>query len=125
MEGVVEMADDDEILDAVAGLWCVNVGYGRKELAEVAYRQMLDLPYYNTFFKTAAPTTVAAAASSRPMRPAPVHARSVSPVSSATGSTAIGIQKNLWAPAAVGPAGPAGPSGPAGPDAGRRGRPSG
>jgi putrescine aminotransferase len=30
----------------------VNVGYGRKELAEAAYRQMLDLPYYNTFFKT-------------------------------------------------------------------------
>ncbi len=42
---------------AMSGLWCVNVGYGRKELAEAAYRQMLDLPYYNTFFKT---TTVPA-----------------------------------------------------------------
>ena len=41
----------------MAGLWCVNIGYGRKELAEAAYRQMLDLPYYNTFFKT---TTVPA-----------------------------------------------------------------
>ena len=47
----------NKILDAMSGLWCVNVGYGRKELAEVAYRQMLDLPYYNTFFKT---TTVPA-----------------------------------------------------------------
>ena len=36
----------------MAGLWCVNIGYGRKELAEAAYRQMLDLPYYNTFFQT-------------------------------------------------------------------------
>lgn len=42
----------NKILDGMSGLWCVNVGYGRKELAETAYRQMLDLPYYNTFFKT-------------------------------------------------------------------------
>jgi len=41
-----------KLLDAMSGLWCVNIGYGRKELAEAAYRQMLDLPYYNTFFKT-------------------------------------------------------------------------
>ncbi|WP_420403677.1 aminotransferase [Nisaea sp.] len=39
-------------LDALAGLWCVNVGYGRKELAEVAARQMERLAYYNTFFNT-------------------------------------------------------------------------
>ena len=43
------------LLDAFAGLWCVNIGYGRKELAEVAYNQMLELPYYNTFFKTTTP----------------------------------------------------------------------
>jgi putrescine---pyruvate transaminase len=52
----------NKILDGFSGLWCVNVGYGRKELAEVAYRQMLDLPYYNTFFKTTTvPTTELAA----------------------------------------------------------------
>jgi taurine-pyruvate aminotransferase len=33
-------------LDAMSGLWCVNVGYGRKELAEAAYEQMLTLAYY-------------------------------------------------------------------------------
>lgn len=41
-----------EILDAMAGLWCVNIGYGREELAEAAARQMRELPYYNTFFMT-------------------------------------------------------------------------
>jgi putrescine aminotransferase len=50
-------AAGNRLLDAMSGLWCVNIGYGRKELAEAAYRQMLDLPYYNTFFKT---TTVPA-----------------------------------------------------------------
>ena len=51
-----------KLLDGMSGLWCVNVGYGRKELAEAAYKQMLDLPYYNTFFKTTTvPTTELAA----------------------------------------------------------------
>lgn len=36
----------------MAGLWCVNVGYGRQELVDAASRQMQELPYYNTFFKT-------------------------------------------------------------------------
>jgi putrescine aminotransferase len=46
----------------MAGLWCVNVGYGREELAKAAYDQMLELPYYNTFFKTATPPAVLLAA---------------------------------------------------------------
>lgn len=41
-----------KVLDAMSGLWCVNVGYGRKEIAEAAYRQMMELPYYNSFFQT-------------------------------------------------------------------------
>jgi putrescine aminotransferase len=49
----IEDAEGKKMLDGMAGLWCVNVGYGRKELAEVAYEQMLQLPFYNTFFKTA------------------------------------------------------------------------
>lgn len=32
-------------LDGIAGIWCVNVGYGRDELAEVAYEQMKKLAY--------------------------------------------------------------------------------
>ena len=40
------------ILDAMAGLWCVNVGYGRDELVNAATEQMHKLPYYNSFFKT-------------------------------------------------------------------------
>ena len=55
-------ADGTPILDGMAGLWCVQVGYGREELARAAYDQMLELPYYNTFFKTASPPTVMLAA---------------------------------------------------------------
>jgi len=51
-------AEGKELLDGMAGLWCVNVGYGREELARVAYDQMRELPYYNTFFRTASEPTV-------------------------------------------------------------------
>jgi putrescine---pyruvate transaminase len=51
-------ADGHTILDGMAGLWCVNVGYGRAELAEVAREQLLQLPFYNTFFRTATAPTV-------------------------------------------------------------------
>lgn len=45
-------ADGHRILDAMSGLWCVNAGYGRRELAEAAYHQMRTLPFDNTFFQT-------------------------------------------------------------------------
>ena len=52
-EGVyVWDSEGNKILDGMSGLWCVNVGYGRKELAEAAYQQMMTLPYYNSFFQT-------------------------------------------------------------------------
>ena len=51
-------SDGKRLLDGMAGLWCVNIGYGRKELAEAAHRQLLELPYYNNFFKTASPPAI-------------------------------------------------------------------
>ncbi|MDE0284864.1 MAG: aspartate aminotransferase family protein [Gammaproteobacteria bacterium] len=51
-------SDGNRLLDGMAGLWCVNIGYGRKELADAAHRQLLELPYYNNFFKTSAPSAI-------------------------------------------------------------------
>ena len=45
-------SEGEKLLDAMSGLWCVNAGYGRKELAQAAYDQMLTLPFYNSFFQT-------------------------------------------------------------------------
>ena len=59
---VIHDGDGNAMLDGMAGLWCVNVGYGRQELAQAAYDQMLELPFYNTFFKTATPPVVKLAA---------------------------------------------------------------
>ena len=48
-------SEGHKILDGMAGLWCVAIGYGRDELAEAASKQMRELPYYNLFFMTAHP----------------------------------------------------------------------
>ncbi|MEX1166794.1 MAG: aminotransferase, partial [Hydrogenophaga sp.] len=45
-------SEGKKVLDAMSGLWCVNAGYGRKELADAAYQQMMTLPFYNSFFNT-------------------------------------------------------------------------
>jgi len=51
-------SEGNKLLDGMAGLWCVNLGYGRQELVDAASRQMSQLPYYNTFFQTTHPPVV-------------------------------------------------------------------
>ena len=51
-------SDGNKILDGMAGLWCVNVGYGRQELVDAATDQMQELPYYNNFFQTTHPPAI-------------------------------------------------------------------
>jgi L-2,4-diaminobutyrate transaminase len=51
--------EDDQghrYLDAMAGLWCVNVGYGRPELADALREQAMRLPYYHSFSSMATDT---------------------------------------------------------------------
>lgn len=39
----------NEYIDAMAGLWCVNIGWGREEMVEAIAEQARKLPYYHTF----------------------------------------------------------------------------
>jgi putrescine---pyruvate transaminase len=55
-------SDGNRIIDGMSGLWCVQVGYGNRELAEAGYEALETLPYYNHFFKTTNPWTVELAA---------------------------------------------------------------
>jgi putrescine---pyruvate transaminase len=50
--------DGHKILDAMSGLWCVNVGYGQQSLIDAATAQMKQLPFYNAFFQTATPPAI-------------------------------------------------------------------
>lgn len=51
-------SEGQRILDAMSGLWCVNVGYGQQALVDAATRQMQQLPFYNAFFQTATPPAI-------------------------------------------------------------------
>jgi putrescine aminotransferase len=55
-------SEGHKIIDGMAGLWCVQVGYGNKELAEAGCEALKTLPYYNHFFKTTNPYTTELAA---------------------------------------------------------------
>ena len=55
-------SEGKKLIDGMAGLWCVQVGYGNEELAEAGYEALKTLPYYNHFFKTSNPWTIELAA---------------------------------------------------------------
>lgn len=58
-EGVyIYDSEGNKILDGMAGLWCVNLGYNRQDLIDAAAAQMQELPYYNNFFQCTHPPAI-------------------------------------------------------------------
>ena len=51
-------SDGNKMLDGMSGLWCVNMGYGREEIAATVAAQIRALPYYNSFFQCATPPAI-------------------------------------------------------------------
>jgi putrescine aminotransferase len=41
--------DGHRLIDGVGGLWCANLGFGRKEIRDAIVAQLDELPFYNTF----------------------------------------------------------------------------
>ena len=51
-------SDNNRYLDGLAGLACVNIGYGRTELGQAAAAQVAELSYFNSFFKSTNPPAI-------------------------------------------------------------------
>ncbi len=90
-------SEGNEILDGMAGLWCVNVGYGRDELAEAAYRQMKELPYYNSFFRCSTPTPVLLSKKLAEIAPANINQVFYGSSGSESNDTALRLVRHFWA----------------------------
>ncbi|KXF88741.1 aspartate aminotransferase family protein [Phaeobacter inhibens] len=90
-------SEGNEILDAMAGLWCVNIGYGRDELADVAARQMRELPYYNTFFQTTHAPAIALAAKIAELAPDGLNHVFFAGSGSEANDTNIRMVRHYWA----------------------------
>ena len=90
-------SEGNELLDGMAGLWCVNVGYGRHELAEAAYAQMKELPYYNSFFRCSTPTPVLLSRKLAEIAPAGVKQVFYGSSGSESNDTALRLVRHYWA----------------------------
>ncbi|NKX73584.1 aspartate aminotransferase family protein [Rhodobacteraceae bacterium R_SAG3] len=90
-------SEGHKILDAMAGLWCVNIGYGREELADVAARQMRELPYYNTFFQTTHVPAIALAAKIAELAPGDLNNVFFAGSGSEANDTNIRMVRHYWA----------------------------
>ena len=90
-------SDGEEILDAMAGLWCVNIGYGRQELVDVAARQMAELPYYNTFFQTTHVPAIALAHKIAQLTPEGLNSVFFAGSGSEANDTNIRMVRTYWA----------------------------
>ncbi len=89
-------SEGHEILDGMAGLWCVNLGYGRKDLAEVAARQMEELCYYNTFFQTSHVPAIALAAKIAELAPGDLNHVFYAGSGSEANDTNIRLVRRYW-----------------------------
>jgi putrescine aminotransferase len=90
-------SEGTELLDGMAGLWCVNVGYGRTELAEAAYQQMKELPYYNSFFKCSTPTPVLLSKKLAELAPKNINQVFYGSSGSESNDTALRLVRHYWA----------------------------
>jgi putrescine aminotransferase len=89
-------SEGQKILDAMSGLWCVNIGYGRHELADAAARQMRELPYYNSFFKSANPPAIELAQLLDELTPPQFHRVFFTQSGSEANDTILRMTRRYW-----------------------------
>lgn len=89
-------AEGHQILDAMSGLWCVNLGYGREELTQAAYKQMQELPYYNNFFQCTHPPAIALSTKLGAISPADLNHVFFTGSGSEANDTVVRMIRHYW-----------------------------
>ncbi|WP_079204340.1 aspartate aminotransferase family protein [Pseudomonas sp. CC6-YY-74] len=90
-------SEGNKILDGMAGLWCVAIGYGRDELADAASKQMKELPFYNLFFQTAHPPVLELAKTLAEIAPAGMNHVFFTGSGSEGNDTMLRMVRHYWA----------------------------
>ncbi len=88
--------DGKRYLDGFAGLWNVNVGHGRRELAAAAAAQIEEIAFVPTFFGLASPPTIELAAKLAELFPAPLRHFNFTSGGAESNETAIKIARYYW-----------------------------
>ena len=89
-------SEGQRVLDGMSGLWTANVGHNRKELADTAYQQMLELAYYNTFFRTTHPPVVVLSRKLAELAPGHLNQVFYGSSGSESNDTAIRLIRHYW-----------------------------
>lgn len=79
----------NDYLDGIGGLWCVNIGYGRPEMAEAIAQQVVQLPFYNTFKDMTSPPAAKLSAKLAQLAPGDINHVFFTCSGSASNDTAI------------------------------------
>ena len=88
--------DGRELLDGLAGLWCVNIGYGREEIARAVAKQMRAVAFYPSFFNTTTEPTIKLAARLAALAPARLNHSLFSNSGSEANETALKLIRGYW-----------------------------
>jgi putrescine aminotransferase len=88
--------DGREVLDGLAGLWCVNVGYGREEILEAVAAQMREVAFYPSFFNTTTEPAIRLAARVASLAPARLNHTLFSNSGSEANETALKVIRAYW-----------------------------
>ena len=89
-------SEGNKILDGMSGLWNVNLGYGRNELADAAYRQLNTLPFYNSFFQTTNVPAAELAAAIAEIAPPHMNRVSFANSGSEANDTIVRMARRYW-----------------------------
>lgn len=89
--------DENKYLDGLAGLACVNIGYGRSELGQMAAQQIDQLSYFNSFFKATNKPAIALAEKLIEITPAGLNHVFYANSGSEANDTALRMVRHYWA----------------------------
>ena len=84
------------LLDGLAGLWCVNAGYGREEIVNAAAQQMRALAFYPSFFNSTTEPAIRLAARLAALAPARLRHTFFSNSGSEANETALKLIRAYW-----------------------------
>lgn len=89
-------AQGRQLLDGLAGLWCVNVGYGRAEINDAVAAQMRQLAYYPSFFNSTTEPAIRLAARLASLAPPRVQHTIFCNSGSEANESALKIIRGYW-----------------------------
>ncbi|MGI2000485.1 aspartate aminotransferase family protein [Shewanella frigidimarina] len=85
-----------KLLDGMAGLWCVNVGYGRQSIVDAVSKQMQKLPFYNSFFQCSHPPAIELAQKIASLAPAHMNNVFFTGSGSESNDTNLRMVRRYW-----------------------------